>query len=71
MRTLAHRAATPQLCPPTEALKLPEQLVPRLAAEGVHSLTDWRRLGHRRKRSIFGITAAHVRQLDALARAQG
>jgi len=47
---------------------IPPNLGPRLAAVRVYTLADWRRLSHRRKRSIFGITIAHIRLLDALAR---
>jgi hypothetical protein len=47
---------------------LPAHLAPRLAAEGIASLADWRRLSRRKKRSIWGVTAAHVGLLDTLSR---
>jgi hypothetical protein len=39
----------------------------RLRAEGIRTLDDWQKLSPKRKRSIFGITAVMVRQIDALA----
>jgi len=48
-------------------IPLPAHIVARLAAEGVHSLADWRRLG-RRRHQFFGITRRVVEQLDALVR---
>jgi len=46
---------------------LPPALIERLAGEGVFTLGDWRALG-RRRRQIFGVTAAMCRELDRLAR---
>ena len=64
-------AAAPQLFPQANEPppEIPPHLVERLAAAGVCSLTDWQRLSRRRKRGIFGITAAHQRLLDELSRA--
>jgi hypothetical protein len=45
---------------------LPPALVARLAADDITSLKQWRALGRKRK-AIFGITAAHVRLLDEIA----
>jgi hypothetical protein len=53
--------------PPPELDSLPPTLVTRLAAEGVHSLEDWRALG-RKRLQLFGITKRVIKQLDALAR---
>jgi hypothetical protein len=39
----------------------------RLRAEGIRTLDDWQKLSPERKRSIFGVTAKMIRQLDALA----
>jgi hypothetical protein len=48
--------------------ELPPAILGQLAAEGIRTLGEWRKLTHRQKHAIFGITAAMVRQLDALAR---
>lgn len=48
-------------------LKLAPHIAERLAAEGVHSLKDWRALG-RRRLAIWGVTRRIVAELDALAR---
>ena len=47
---------------------LPGAIFARLAAEGVTTAHDWRRLSRQRRRSIFGVTAKMVAELDALAR---
>jgi hypothetical protein len=48
--------------------ELPPAILGRLAAEGIRTLRQWRKLSRRQKHSIFGITAAMARQLDSLAR---
>ncbi|MGH2447222.1 MAG: hypothetical protein ACRDFS_01250 [Chloroflexota bacterium] len=48
-------------------LNLRAHVVERLAAEGIHSLEDWRRLGKRRLQ-IFGLTTSIAKMLDAAAR---
>lgn len=40
----------------------------RLANYGVNGPTDWRRLSNARRSRLFGVTAAMVAQLNALAR---
>ena len=45
---------------------LSAHLVDLLAREGVRTLADWRRLGKRRW-SIFGVTTAVAKMLDAFA----
>jgi hypothetical protein len=52
---------------PARLAALPPHLIERLAAEGVHSLTDWRALG-RRRHQVWGITRRMAAELDALAR---
>lgn len=49
--------------------RIPERVIQRLAAIGVHSLADWKQLG-RRRREIFGVTPRWIAELDALAREQ-
>ena len=44
---------------------LPEHVVSALAAAGVRSLRDWKRLTALKKRSIFGVVPRVVAQLDA------
>jgi hypothetical protein len=72
-----HAASTPQItdaaplaldAEPVANGALPPHLAGRLATERIHSLSQWACLSRRRKRLIFGITAAHVRLLDQLAR---
>lgn len=46
---------------------LPPHILERLAAEGVHSLADWRALG-RRRFQLWGVTRRVVEQVDKLAR---
>jgi len=46
---------------------LPPAILARLAAEGVETLEQWRALG-RRRRQLWGITAARVAEIDELAR---
>lgn len=52
---------------PLSTLGLAPAIIDRLSAEGVKTASAWRALGRKRLR-IFGITAAMVRQIDALAR---
>lgn len=47
--------------------ELPPAILERLAAEGVHSLSDWRALG-RRRHQLFGIVPSVIRWLDELSR---
>jgi hypothetical protein len=47
---------------------IPARVITLLAAEGITTLEDWRRLTRRQRRGIFGVTASMIRQLDALAR---
>jgi hypothetical protein len=48
--------------------ELSPALAGRLAAEGIATLEQWRKLSRRQKHAIFGVTAAMVRLIDALAR---
>ena len=52
---------------PTDFSELPQALRDRLAGEGIFDFDSWRALG-RRRRQIFGVTAAMCRELDRLAR---
>jgi hypothetical protein len=47
---------------------VPPALAGRLTGEGITSFEQWRKLSRRQRRSIFGITARMVAELDALAR---
>jgi len=42
---------------------LPAAVLERPASESIRTIEQWRALG-RRRRSIFGVTAAMVRQID-------
>lgn len=46
---------------------LPPDILQRLAAEGIRSAEEWRRLSRAKRRSIFGITPSVVKTLDAAA----
>lgn len=49
-------------------LGLSETIIQRLASEGITTLDEWLALTPRQRRSIWGVTIAHVRLLDRLAR---
>jgi hypothetical protein len=53
--------------PENQLAALPPHILQTLHAEGIFSLSDWRRLG-RKRFAIFGITARLAAQLDAAAR---
>jgi hypothetical protein len=44
-------------------LQLPAVIVERLKAEGVHTASDWVRLGPKRKQ-LFGVVASMVARID-------
>lgn len=47
---------------------LPAEILQRLAAEGIWSAEDWRRLSRAKRRNIFGITRSMQRRIDGAAR---
>jgi hypothetical protein len=49
-------------------LDLPAHVLHLLHEEGVRSLSDWRQLRRKRRYSIFGLTTAAAKKLDAAAR---
>jgi hypothetical protein len=61
------QAAEPAPQIPRTWTEIPSALARRLAAEGVHSLADWRALG-RKRLQLFGVTRAMAADLDRLAR---